>query len=104
MGLTRRTFLSSGAAALVAGTMTKGTVFGANERVNICVMGVGGRGGALISGFSENEHSEGVALCDADSRTLAARANTLERQTGKKPKTIDDNRDALADPEKDAAG
>lgn len=102
MGLTRRTFLGSGAAALVAGTMTKGTVFGANERVNLCVIGVGGQGGSLMSNFQQQDHGEVIALCDADTRTLDARANHLERTSGKTPKKYQDIREALADDEIDA--
>jgi len=98
MSLSRRHFLGASAAAVIAaGTATKGKVYGANEKIGVCVMGVGGRGASHLKGFSESENSEVVAICDADERALSARARMMERATGKRPKIYTDVRDALAD-------
>jgi len=63
---------------------------------------VGGQGGSLMNSFHNHEFAEVVAICDADSRTMGARAGQIERTTGKKPKTFVDIREALADDEIDA--
>jgi predicted dehydrogenase len=103
MPVTRRQFLGTSAAAvLVAGTMSKGTVLGANDRVRVGVAGLNGRGGEHLRGFSNVEGSEVVAICDVDSRVLEGRAKWLEDNTGKRPKTFADIRDMIADPEVDA--
>ncbi len=65
---TRRSFLKS---TLAAGTgvliCDSRLAFGyeANERLNIAAIGVGGRGGANLSGVSSQNI---VAICDADER------------------------------------
>jgi predicted dehydrogenase len=103
MEFTRRSFLGASAAAvLAAGTMTKGRVFGANEKIGVCVMGIGGRGGSHISAFSSSPDSEVVALCDVDERILRRVAAGLKDKTGKEPKTYTDVREALQDPDVDA--
>ena len=102
MEFTRRRFLGSSAAAiLAAGTMTKGKVFGANEKLGVCVMGIGGRGGSHINGFSASQDSEVVALCDVDERTLQRVAAAMKERTKKDIKTYTDVREALQDPDVD---
>ena len=103
MEVTRRNFLGASAAAVIAaGTVTKGKVYGANEKIGVCVMGVGGRGGSHIDAFSSLEGSDLVALCDVDQKTLEAKANAVQDKTGKRPKLYTDVREALADPDVDA--
>ncbi len=124
MELTRRNFLSASAAAvatgaatgcatsrpgakatsavIVAGAMAQGRVFGANEKINVCVMGCGGRGSSHIDGFAGKPNSEVVALCDPDSAHLEGHAKLVEKKSGKKPKLYKDIREALADKEIDA--
>jgi predicted dehydrogenase len=98
MELSRRKFLGASAAAVVAaGTMGKQTVFGANGRISVCVMGVNGRGQSHMQGFSKSALSDVTALCDPDEKVLAERAALVERATGKKPKTYTDIHDVLAD-------
>ncbi|HNR34864.1 MAG TPA: twin-arginine translocation signal domain-containing protein, partial [Candidatus Hydrogenedentes bacterium] len=83
MEFTRRQFLGATAsAALVAGTMGRGTVFGANERIRVACVGIHGRGGSHIDGFSDLPDSEVVALCDVDAHVLVERAAELEKQVG----------------------
>ncbi|HOZ45370.1 MAG TPA: Gfo/Idh/MocA family oxidoreductase [Candidatus Hydrogenedentes bacterium] len=98
MSVTRRQFLGTSAAAvIVAGTMARGKVFGANDRVRVGVVGIHGRGGSHIQGFSRLPGSEVVALCDCDKNVLAGCAKDLEDQTKQKPKTFVDMRDLFAD-------
>lgn len=75
--LTRRQFLSRTSAAV--GTVTLafpfvGRVLGANERINIACIGVGGKGD---SDSSDAARCGGniVAICDVDRNTLAKKAN-----------------------------
>ena len=79
--LGRRAFLRSGsavslAAGLGASLLKPERVLGANERLNIGVIGVGGRGaGDLAAVASENI----VALCDVDGNRLAKAAESHPR-------------------------
>jgi predicted dehydrogenase len=73
--LTRRHFLRSttlaGAAALAAPAVLRASPGGLspNERLNIAIIGVGGRGRAALQGFAAENI---VALCDVDATPLAA--------------------------------
>ncbi|MEX2217112.1 MAG: twin-arginine translocation signal domain-containing protein, partial [Phycisphaeraceae bacterium] len=60
--ISRRRFLQTtgAAAALLA---VSGNVLGANEKLNIACVGVGGRGGADFAGVL---HENVVAICDID--------------------------------------
>ncbi len=102
MEITRRQFLGTSTAVLVAGTMARGKVFGANDRIRVACVGINGRGGSHISGFSDLDGSEVVALCDVDSRVLDKRAKEVQTKTGKLPKTFADMRELLADDSIDA--
>ncbi len=105
MSMSRRQFLGSSAAAItVAGTMATGKVFGANERINACVVGVNGRGGWHISELQNRDDVEVVALIDADERILQNRARVFEREYGRAPDTYVDMRDAYAREDIDVVG
>ena len=103
MGMNRRQFLgTSGAAVLAAGTMAKGRVFGANERVRVASVGVRGRGFDHALQAAECDDAETVALCDVDAQVLERRAADLKEKTGVAPRTYRDVRDLLADDAVDA--
>ena len=103
MSLSRRQFIATSSAAIVAaGTLGRSSVFGANDRVRVCVVGVNGRGGSHIEGFNDYEGSEVVALCDPDQRVLERRAGWTKKKYGKEPKLYRDIRDVLADDTIDA--
>jgi len=65
----RRTFLQSGAAAVAAPMLIPSSAFGANEKLNIGAIGVGGRGSSDLAAVSTESI---VALCDVDEQRLAA--------------------------------
>ena len=68
----RREFLlETGVAGLSAPQLLTAAIRGANERLNIGVIGVGGRGAADLAGVSGENI---VALCDVDSGRLASAA------------------------------
>ncbi len=103
MGLTRRQFLGSSASAvIVAGTMARGKVFGANERVRVGIVGINGRGGSHIEGFIKAEGSEVAGLCDCDQKVLDSRVQSVERITKKAPKAYADMRAMFDDKDIDA--
>jgi predicted dehydrogenase len=65
--LTRRGFLGSTAASLSAISYTR--VYGANDKLGIAIIGVGGQGGFSLGSLAKIEHI--VALCDVDSKRVA---------------------------------
>ncbi len=103
MSVSRRKFLGSSAAAVVAaGTMARGKVFGANDRIGVCVIGFNGQGGSHIREVMLQPGAEIVALCDVDQRVLTRGVKTVEEGQGKAPKAYADMRDVMADDSIDA--
>ncbi len=65
--LSRRRFLQTTAAAGAAFSLIPGRVMGANEKVNVACIGIGGRGGGVAKTLNSKEDlSNIVALCDVD--------------------------------------
>lgn len=95
----RRQFLqtSAAAAAAVAAWPTRGAAAGANEKVIVGVMGLGGRGSALTQLFAERKDVEFAYLCDADLRRLPGPAKMIEQRQQTKPKLVQDFRRILED-------
>jgi predicted dehydrogenase len=77
--LTRRQFLSrtSLAAGAVLSFPYVGRVLGANERINLACIGVGGKGDS-DSSDAANCGANIVAICDVDKNTLAQKAKQFE--------------------------
>lgn len=97
MGMSRRRFLTSTASAvIVAGTMAKGKVFGANERVRVCVMGINGRGKEHLSAYGQLENVEIATICDVDSSLFEPRIKSFFKDRPA-PKTETDIRKVLED-------
>jgi predicted dehydrogenase len=70
MRITRRTFVGSAAASAFAFTYLPRRVFGANERLNIAGIGVGGKGAGDVRDNAE-AGANIVALCDVDEQRAA---------------------------------
>ena len=103
MQMGRRQFLGTSATAiLAAGTLARGTVFGANERIRAGIIGMNGRGTDLMKALSKVDGVEVGAICDVDSEVLQARAGAYEKAMGKPVTTYRDLRDLLADSAIDA--
>ncbi len=107
----RRTFIKKGLAAGTAGLalsrMTAagyGRVIGANDRINIGLIGCGGRGRGLIQVMREADPEAAtlVAACDVHKSRLEDYRNEQEKASGHKPKGYRDPRELLADKEIDA--
>ncbi|MEW6236350.1 MAG: Gfo/Idh/MocA family oxidoreductase [Candidatus Omnitrophota bacterium] len=99
----RRTFVK-GAGAVAAGALigTSSSWAGANDRINIAVIGVHGRGNDHIKGHQAQENVEVAAICDPDKRVLAQRAEEFQKNYNKPVKTVVDMRDLFSDPAIDA--
>ena len=105
----RREFLKTTAAAsaafslfTVAGTKASAKVLGANDRINIGVAGIKGRGGSHIDAFAKMKDVEVSYLIDPDKSLWDSRAKAVKDRGGNDPKTITDIRKALEDKSLDA--
>ena len=63
-GLTRRSFIKTGAAAMVFTAASRSRVFGANERARIGLIGCGGRGMFDARLMRDAPNVEFAAVCD----------------------------------------
>lgn len=101
--LTRRDFVKTTvAASLLIGT-SKTAWAGANDRVNIAVMGLNGRGTSHLKGFGSVAGAEVTTLCDVDSRLFAPRTNQyFTSQQKSDPKCEQDIRRVLDNKDIDA--
>jgi len=101
----RRTFVKS--ASLAAATPllwgTSKSWAGANDRVNIAVIGIRGMGQSHIQSYQELENVQVVALCDVDERLFPERVQKHFVDKGlPKPKLYWDIRKCLEDKDIDA--
>jgi len=99
-GIDRRTFL--GAAGALAVSTSRVWAYAPSEKVRVAVIGVRGRGNELAGEFAHNAGAEVVALCDIDDASFAKPVKTVEKITGKAPRTEKDFRRLLDDKEIDA--
>jgi len=97
---TRRNFLQSAGLTLTAGQLAR--VLGANDRVHIAVIGVGGRGRSHLREYATIEDCRITAVCDVDQASLERAVALAQTLTGEKPKAYTDMRDAFADKDIDA--
>lgn len=106
--VSRRDFLKKsavvGAGIGLAGpfTMAKGSVLGANDRVNVAVMAARSRASVLANTFAEVKGTHVKSLYDVDNRPLAGLAERVAEKQGTRPETGTDFRKALEDPDVDA--
>ena len=103
--VSRRDFIknSTGAAiALSIPTIIPSSAFGANDKVQVAVLGVNGRGKDHIKGFQRVEKSQVALLCDPDKNILATRAGEFEKQYSAKVKMEQDLRKVFDDKNIDA--
>ncbi len=93
---TRRIFMGAAAAASAM------RVQGANERVSVAIVGLGGRGSNHLSVYSKLPEAKVVALCDVNQAAREKAQATLLKNTGEKAKEFEDMRQVFADPSVDA--
>lgn len=105
--LNRRGFLEGAAKGAAAAALTSASysrVLGANEKVALATIGVGGRGQSLTGGFARRDDCEILWLCEADEKRggLAELINRLENEKGRRPNYTPDLRNVLEDGSVDA--
>ncbi len=102
----RRTFLkrSAGAAAVASVAGPAYGVTGANEQIRVACAGIRSRGRSHINEFLKMRKKgvDVVAVCDIDEHVLAARAQSVEKVRGKKPRAEVDMRKLMDDKSIDA--
>ncbi|HPA47355.1 MAG TPA: Gfo/Idh/MocA family oxidoreductase, partial [bacterium] len=99
--LNRRRFLeksaSAGAALAILAPGLKAV--GANERIRVGIMGVGGRGSYLAPMFARSENVEITCLCDVNQKAFGNCIDKIEEAQGKRPRTESDFRRMMEDPD-----
>ena len=90
----RRIFVAGGALALRA--------LGANDRVNIAVIGVGGRGRAHIGFIAKQPNAQVAAVCDVNQAQTERAVALADKAQGSKPKVYEDMRKVFEDKDIDA--
>lgn len=92
-----RAAMGLAAAGAAAEWRLTGQAAAAGDRITIAVMGVRGRGGALLTTFAAQPDVDVKYICDVDAKTLASRIKQVQDMTGKRPEAIADYRAALDD-------
>lgn len=108
----RRAFIKkamTGAAVVSVGGILPGfraesynNIFGANDRINLAMMGVNSRGMALANTFAKQDNVEIIYVCDVDSRAEAVCSGSIEKLQNKRPAAMPDFRKALESKNLDA--
>lgn len=93
---TRRSFLATSALASVS-AVSASKVIGANDRIRIGMIGMGGRGSGSARWFSKLEGVEIAAVCDADQKQIDRAKKQYPDAKG-----VQDLRKVIEDPEIDA--
>jgi predicted dehydrogenase len=75
---------------------------GANDRVSVAIVGLGGRGRDHMTEYSKLPDARITALCDVDQAALERGIAFVEKATGVKPKGYADMREVFADKSIDA--
>ncbi len=94
-----KTVMNSAAAMSTVGISQK--VLGANDRVNLALIGCGGRGGLLVRGFiDDGAHISYV--CDVNNNRMGEMASLITELQGSAPRQVKDFQKALDDKDVDA--
>jgi len=116
--ISRRQFLSRGgqtaAGIVIAGSLASCTstpsrpacatgAIGANEQINLAVVGIRGRGMDLAEGFAQIPNVRVKTICDIDENLFAERIKKIEEIQGLAPSTAYDPRRVFDDKDIDAA-
>lgn len=112
MKKSRREFIKktmAGSAAVSLGGVLPGfsaksykSILGANDRINIAMMGVHSRGLALTNTFAKQENIEIIYVSDVDSRAAGKCIDVVEKLQNIRPKAAPDFRRALESKNLDA--
>lgn len=105
MTINRRNFIKTGSlatAGVALGAMglsakSYGNILGANDKINIAVMGANSRGHWLADGFAQSDNTMILHICDVDKRVIEKTAGMIFDKYGYKPKGEEDYRKVLED-------
>ena len=86
---------------MAAGALA-GRAFGANDRINLAVIGVGGRGTAHLGIIHHQENARIAAVCDVNQAQTERATARVEKLQGDKPKVYSDMRKLFEDKDIDA--
>ena len=101
---TRRKFLAQSsvfATFAISGTKSSGKIIGANERVNVAVCGIKGRGASHIGGHGRQKNVTISHLVDPDSRLFEGRKKFVQSKFKNTPECVQDVRKVLDNNEVD---
>jgi predicted dehydrogenase len=101
---TRRKFLAQSsvfASFAISGTKSSGKIIGANERVNVAVCGIKGRGASHIGGHGRQKNVTISHLVDPDSRLFEGRKKFVQSKFKNTPECVQDVRKVLDNKEVD---
>ena len=81
--MTRRNFIKGTSRAIAATAFTAPmfipkSVFGANDRIRVAVLGLNGRGNNHVEGFMNLDNVEVTTICDPDMKVLERRAKQYQ--------------------------
>ena len=99
--LSRRRFLQQSSLALgaasvaISGTNVGAQVLGSNERVNVAVAGINGRGGSHIGAYTSMKDVRVSHLIEPDRRIWANKQKMVKDKAGYEPTMVTDFRKAL---------
>jgi predicted dehydrogenase len=85
---------------MAAGTASR--ILGAGERINLVVIGVGGRGSSHVNNYLKLAGCRIIGICDVSQAARERAQATVEKATGEKPKEYTDMRRVFDDKEVDA--
>lgn len=100
--LPRRQWLAGSAAGLALAMQGSVSKASANERVNVCVIGVRGRGSGVGKNFAGLANAQVTHICDVNEPLLAAYGQQIAEVQKSTPKPVQDLRRALDDKSVDA--
>jgi predicted dehydrogenase len=98
--ITRRRFVHSAGIALTAAQA--GRIMGANDRIHVAVVGLGGRGNNHVDEYSKITTCTIAALCDVNQAALERAQAKVLKNTGQTPKGYPDMKEVFADKNVDA--
>ena len=103
--VTRRKFIKNTTGAAIAlgfPSIIPSSAFGANDKVQVAVLGLNGRGKSHIKGFQALKDAQVATLCDPDKIILTTRASEFETAYSAKVKVEQDLRKVFEDKNIDA--
>lgn len=99
------TGITLGAATMGFSAKSYNSIKGANDRINMSVIGVRGQGHGHLkrwAGMAKNNNVFVKTICDVDQNLYAERIKTVSDLQGEKPGTVGDMREVFADKDIDA--